>query len=648
MFMLRWMQGFSSIYSNSDQMQGVNSSSSIKSNLSWMMRKKTNKSSAAINRTNIQSTNLEECQDIEKKGNETAKVHANEQNRKKVELTTSSSNSIANKSYNEDRSSDQETNFDKSSLHSTEKNETSMQSSSSLNECDDISDQSKLSTSEDDLKLKRSQNEDIAIKNEQDEHFENVPNLMKSPENAETSWHNSLSRKTSGRVNLAYEHNETLDCDGFVSKKKEQTFLKARSISPNHQQEQAFSLKSFSLNSSENFSTNLCERDDVVRDHNGETICEAVSLESSDYDETKLNHSSCSSFETKVNLASKKILEDINAHISKTELSEKATEEYEQNSKEKLESYAKEQWSVKSKNKLPRTRSLHSIKNYGTINEHLKTTNKVRGRRSSVQVTEDEFMLNRLKVPDINNGSLPVAFDIGNMKIRSASFYNFHQNKTEKQPILDSNIIPMKSLRGNFKTRNNSSFYETIYEEPPNNKNGADDCTSTTTKHTHQRRASENYPNPVLYNRKTSIMSSVNEARRENSLYKERGRRTTAVSERSVFSGTSSRRSSGASLALERQYQQERATFFQLCMINISFMIGYIPITIYFIWTSNVSFDSRYSVIDYWFGVVAYFCLRFSECMNPIIYNFSSGNIRDATKVYLRGVFKRNPSPDNS
>ena len=217
--------------------------------------------------------------------------------------------------------------------------------------------------------------------------------------------------------------------------------------------------------------------------------------------------------------------------------------------------------------------------------------------------------------------------------MRSASFHNMkdsHLAFDSKQSV--------RNRHGNFQARN-ASFYSTIQEEPTKGNEQSYENTNTLAPRRHQRFASDGHSYPVLYNRKASVASYAAEERRNYSFYRDR-RRPTVTSEKSICTA-SSRRASNTSIALERQYQQERSTFTQLCLVNISFMVGYIPITVYLMWTSNVSSDSRYRTTDYWFGVVAYMCLRFSECMNPIIYNYSSGNIRDATKRYLRGIFQR-------
>ena len=90
-----------------------------------------------------------------------------------------------------------------------------------------------------------------------------------------------------------------------------------------------------------------------------------------------------------------------------------------------------------------------------------------------------------------------------------------------------------------------------------------------------------------------------------------------------------------------RQVQIERNIFTQLSLIVFAFMIGYIPSSIYLVWTTATS-SSDTGVdgdVDYWFGVVSYLCLRLSECMNPVMYNLGSGKIRKATKE-LFGISK--------
>ena len=86
-----------------------------------------------------------------------------------------------------------------------------------------------------------------------------------------------------------------------------------------------------------------------------------------------------------------------------------------------------------------------------------------------------------------------------------------------------------------------------------------------------------------------------------------------------------------------RRAQNECYIFTQLSLIVVTFILGYMPTAIYQVWTiesrSNTEIKPN---ADYWFGVVSYLCLRFSECLNPIIYNLGSGKIRKATKKLLK------------
>ncbi|XP_039249352.2 growth hormone secretagogue receptor type 1-like isoform X1 [Styela clava] len=82
---------------------------------------------------------------------------------------------------------------------------------------------------------------------------------------------------------------------------------------------------------------------------------------------------------------------------------------------------------------------------------------------------------------------------------------------------------------------------------------------------------------------------------------------------------------------------KEKKAVAQLAMIAASFMIGYIPMTSYMMWTIRVS--NKDKSLDYWMGVAAYFCLRFSECMNPVAYNVSSNKMRKASKEVLALVW---------
>ena len=81
--------------------------------------------------------------------------------------------------------------------------------------------------------------------------------------------------------------------------------------------------------------------------------------------------------------------------------------------------------------------------------------------------------------------------------------------------------------------------------------------------------------------------------------------------------------------------QDEKNIFTQLILIVVVYMLGYLPFSIYIIWTT--AFESKpHPTIEYWFGAVSYLCLRMSECLNPVIYNLGSRNIRRETKRLLK------------
>jgi len=44
-------------------------------------------------------------------------------------------------------------------------------------------------------------------------------------------------------------------------------------------------------------------------------------------------------------------------------------------------------------------------------------------------------------------------------------------------------------------------------------------------------------------------------------------------------------------------------------------------------------------ITDYWFGMIEYFFLRFSECLNPVFYNLGSAKMRKCTAALLHKYF---------
>ncbi|XP_039268414.2 growth hormone secretagogue receptor type 1-like [Styela clava] len=88
--------------------------------------------------------------------------------------------------------------------------------------------------------------------------------------------------------------------------------------------------------------------------------------------------------------------------------------------------------------------------------------------------------------------------------------------------------------------------------------------------------------------------------------------------------------------ASKKRIQKEKQAVLQLILIVVSFLFGYVPFVTYEIW----SLFPTDPVADYWFGLIQYFCLRFSECMNPVFYNISSTKMRRHTFKFLRKIFK--------
>ncbi|XP_078481740.1 neuromedin U receptor homolog nmur-2-like isoform X1 [Ciona intestinalis] len=87
----------------------------------------------------------------------------------------------------------------------------------------------------------------------------------------------------------------------------------------------------------------------------------------------------------------------------------------------------------------------------------------------------------------------------------------------------------------------------------------------------------------------------------------------------------------------ERRLRKERQAVLQLILIIVSFLLGYIPFTAYEFWGANTHPRERYYfLVDNWFGMIEYFCLRFSECLNPVFYNLGSTKMRTYTKTFLK------------
>lgn len=90
----------------------------------------------------------------------------------------------------------------------------------------------------------------------------------------------------------------------------------------------------------------------------------------------------------------------------------------------------------------------------------------------------------------------------------------------------------------------------------------------------------------------------------------------------------------GKAIKNRQRKVKEKKAVAQLAMIATCFLIGYIPMTTYMLWTNHSKIKDF--EIDYWTGIAAYFCLRLSECMNPVAYNAASNKMRKASKNVIK------------
>ena len=101
--------------------------------------------------------------------------------------------------------------------------------------------------------------------------------------------------------------------------------------------------------------------------------------------------------------------------------------------------------------------------------------------------------------------------------------------------------------------------------------------------------------------------------------------------------------------------QAQRNAFLQLGLIVLSFAVGYLPISAYYMWSADsyvyhyrrseevdcgdenitVELFQELAYLDYLFGVISYICMRLSECMNPLLYCVGSRKLR----VEIKSVF---------
>ena len=632
------MQGFSNIYSINDQRRGSNHS--VISNQSSVKSNQSTKASEVDACSNVrpQSTSIQEEEEI-----------VMEEIKDSSENNAFRTNSLSDKRCNSRSVMNDEDNdhYQIQNLSSNDnggKNENDLdiqtQSIDSQPSKYEVS-QNDPATSEDAENVNQIKNNEALAESKQGK-------LSKSSINFTGSDSSTTVQKDEicGHDNPAFEDDKASITSDKASSSNEDKVLsqeqsEANSVNSDNKCNQVLARRTSSLyQDSESVSTTL-------QNYNEESLEHSKVSPTKSFDTSRSSQAFIASSQNEITSSSAESLND-SASQASAQNSRPRIEADPEDSNGRSESLDSAQITTMIKEKLCISKSILSFSNYGTTDkdQSLNSDEVEKDSQCNMASTEDNAGMD-VAVSD-SNGSLPAGFEVRNVKIRSASFYGMKQDKSENTVNPTGNIVPKQSLHGRFKSRNNASFYDTIREESETGQDRKiDTFKAVSSRPTHHRRVSEHYPNPVLYNRKTSAISfnPVAEERRTNSFY--RDRRTTATSEKSVFS-CNSRRSSNASLALERQYQQERATFTQLSLVNISFMIGYIPITVYLMWTSNITSDSRNSVIDYWFGVVAYLCLRFSECMNPVIYNFSSGNIRDATRAYLKKIFKQTQSINRS
>lgn len=64
-----------------------------------------------------------------------------------------------------------------------------------------------------------------------------------------------------------------------------------------------------------------------------------------------------------------------------------------------------------------------------------------------------------------------------------------------------------------------------------------------------------------------------------------------------------------------------------------------LSISAYEFWSSQSHENTPHTVqVDYYFGLVEYFFIRLSECLNPIFYNLGSMKMRTYTKHFIYGL----------
>ena len=80
-----------------------------------------------------------------------------------------------------------------------------------------------------------------------------------------------------------------------------------------------------------------------------------------------------------------------------------------------------------------------------------------------------------------------------------------------------------------------------------------------------------------------------------------------------------------------------------LVSLNSLFTIAiFLYLAAYHYWALEDRADERlYRNADYWFGMIEYLFLRFSEGLNPLFYNLGSAKMRRHTKKFLKQKLSR-------
>nr|XP_039256557.1 rhodopsin, GQ-coupled-like [Styela clava] len=86
-----------------------------------------------------------------------------------------------------------------------------------------------------------------------------------------------------------------------------------------------------------------------------------------------------------------------------------------------------------------------------------------------------------------------------------------------------------------------------------------------------------------------------------------------------------------------KKRRKENSAIIQLGVIVGSFMLGYIPNSVYSLYATAAPQSTLQEQIFHWhFGSVSYILLRLSECLNPIFYNVASSKMRKETILFLK------------